>query len=61
MLDCLPEHDKRYYSEEENVVDWSGKPSHIYEELVERYVFVGGSEDEYVKYWHRKLLTNMWK
>ena len=45
MLPALSVEESAYYSEESHVVDWNGKSKHIFDELEDRYVFVGGTEE----------------
>ncbi len=55
MLRALPENDRLFHMDEENVVDKSGaKCSQIYDELQERYGFLGGSYEEYVRHFARE-------
>ena len=62
MLSALSVEESAYYSEESHVVDWNGKSKHIFDELEDRYVFVGGTEEEYIKYFERSdLPSGMWR
>ena len=42
MLSALPEDDAFFYSSEDNGIDSTGKSSVIFNEIQERYTFVGG-------------------
>ena len=62
MLQALPQDEREFYAHEENVVELLGKSSVIQQELEQQYAFVGGSLDEYLKYFHRQdIPTNMWE
>ncbi len=37
------------------------KSSHIFYELEEKFGFVGGSEYEYIQYFHRKDVKRLWE
>ena len=61
MLTALPQVEADFYAKEANCIDWTGKTRVIQSELEEQYGFVGGSYDEYVRYFHRQdLHQNMW-
>ena len=61
MLTALPQVEADFYAKEANCIDWTGKSRVIQSELEEQYGFVGGSYDEYVRYFHRQdLPQNMW-
>ena len=60
-LEALPADEAQFYSSEDNVVDFTFKSKVILAELEQQYGFVGGSQSEYVSYFHRdNLPTNMW-
>jgi hypothetical protein len=58
LLEALPPSESLFYSTEDNAIDWRGKSSVILEELTQQYGFVGGTLDEYVKYFHRADLPS---
>ena len=60
LLDVLSPEESRFYSCEDNVVDLEGKSLVIAQELEERYGFIGGSSEEYIRYFHRDLPPRMW-
>ena len=61
MLSALPPEEVDFYEAEQNVVDWCGKSQQIFDEVQERFSFVGGSYEQYVAYHHRTdLPDNMW-
>ena len=61
MLDCLPAEEAAYYSLEANVVDPAGKSQVVFNEVEDRYGFIGGAEAEYLAYFHRPdLPQNLW-
>ena len=61
MLECLPEHLRELYSKEENIVVAQQRSQVIFEELQVTYGFVGGSYQEYIKYFARQDYdTTMW-
>ena len=43
MLDALPEEESRFYSGEENVVEWGGKSYEMLTIINKRYGFLGGT------------------
>ena len=61
MLQALPDEDSMYYSRESHVVDWDGKSSTLFKEIEERYGFIGGTLDEYVRYLSRPDVTHLWE
>ncbi|CAK0846110.1 unnamed protein product [Prorocentrum cordatum] len=61
LLEALPDGERQYYSDELNVLDYSGKSGVLFEELEERFAFVGGSTSEYARYMMRAdLPKDMW-
>ena len=61
MLDCLPAEEAAYYSLEANVVEPAGKSQVVFNEVEDRYGYIGGSEAEYLAYFHRPDLPhNLW-
>ena len=60
MLECLPNEDAGYYAHEQFVVDPVGKSQIIFKELETQFAFVGGSESEYISYWHRDDIGYLW-
>lgn len=61
MLQALPDEDSRYYSREAHVVDWEGKSTTLFKEIEERYGFIGGTLDEYVRYLGRQDVAHLWE
>ena len=54
MLEALPERERNYYSHEENVLDCTGgKCMAVFNDIQEKYAFVGGTYNDYVKYYLR--------
>ena len=61
MLSALPEAEALFYAEESNVVDWGGKSEQLLRELEAHYGFLGGSQDEWVRYLRRPdLPPRLW-
>ena len=61
MLNALPPRESRFYEAESNCISWVGKSATIVEELEEQFAFVGGSLDEYIRYFGRPdLPADMW-
>ena len=60
MLDALPPDDAEYYSSEDNLLEKTGFSEIIFGELETQYGFVGGTYDEYCRYFDRELPANMW-
>ena len=61
MLQALPPEEREFYSAEMNVIDWTGKSQELFDEIQERFSFVGGTYDEYLSYYQRPdLPDNMW-
>jgi len=61
MLCALPPDESKFYQDESNVIDLEAKSSCIVAELEDRYGFVGGPREEYIKHFHRRdLPSNMW-
>ena len=61
MLNALPPRESRFYRAESNCISWVGKSATIVEELEGQFAFVGGSLDEYIRYFGRPdLPTDMW-
>ena len=50
MLEALPQDDALFYSCEQHVIDATGKSGALFKELEAHYGFVGGTEEEYLKY-----------
>ena len=61
MLHALPDEDSRYYSQEAHVVDWDGKSVVCFKEIEERYGFIGGTLEEYVRYLSREDVAHLWE
>ena len=53
LLAALPASEAAFYAREENVVQLEGKSPILFAELQEQFGFVGGSVEQYVKYFHR--------
>ena len=60
MLDALPAEEALFYSEERHVVDACGKSSSMFNEIEDRYGFVGGSYAEYAAYFSRQDIRHLW-
>ena len=60
LLDALSPEETDYYKLGNNVIELEAKSVVLAQELEAQYGFVGGTEDEYVKYFHRLLPSNMW-
>ena len=60
LLDALSPEEADYYQLESNVVEPEGKGVVLAEELADQYGFVGGTEAEYIRYFHRPVPSNMW-
>ena len=50
MLLALAQEDSHFYAQEENVVDRVGKCEIFFREAEQHYGFIGGTEEEYLKY-----------
>ena len=60
LLDALFPEEADYYQLESKVVELEGKSVVLAEGLADQYVFVGGTEAEYIRYFQRPLPSNMW-
>ena len=61
MLEALPSGESQFHMNAANVMSWQGKSETILAELTEQYDFVGGSFEEYFKYFRRAdLPKSMW-
>ena len=60
MLTALPEDDAIYYKDESNVVETNGKSDVLFKEIEERYGFIGGTKQEYLRYLHREDVQQLW-
>ena len=60
LLEVLSVEESEFYQYESNVVELEGKSVIIAKELEAQYGFIGGSMDEYVKYFLRPLPERMW-
>ena len=61
MLQALPPEDAELYAHEEHVVDLCGKSMAVFSEIEAHFGFVGGSQEEYLKYLLREdLPPQMW-
>ena len=61
MLEALPAEDAEYYSCEQHVVEKEGKCEQLFREIEERYSFIGGTKEEYLKYLHREDVQHLWQ
>ena len=60
MLDCLPQEEAEFYRYESNVVK-NDVSDILVKEVEQRYGFVGGSEQEYIRYFLREdLPEDLW-
>ena len=53
LLEALPHEEACFYSLEHNVLDLNGKNQFSFRTIEQHYGFVGGSEQQYVQYFHR--------
>jgi len=53
LLDALDPTEALFYSAEDHVVDPFGKSTVLFKEIENYYGFIGGSQDQYVRYFHR--------
>ena len=61
MLEALSAEEASYYAEESNVVKPEERSRQLFDELQQHYGFVGGSAEEYTRYFNRQdLPSNMW-
>ena len=60
MLAALPSDDAAYYAEERNVVEGNGKCEIFFKETEARFGFIGGTEEEYLKYLARPDVQHLW-
>ena len=60
MLEALGPEDSAYYSKREHVVRGGSRSEQLYNDLVDRFVFVAGAQVEYEKYFARPLPQGMW-
>ncbi|CAE7309115.1 unnamed protein product [Symbiodinium sp. CCMP2592] len=61
MLEALPRSESDFYSSESNCIDMAGKARQLQDDIEQQFAFVGGTFDEYCKYFHRSdLPSNMW-
>ncbi|CAK8994609.1 Uncharacterized protein SCF082_LOCUS4000 [Durusdinium trenchii] len=61
MLDALPHEDAIFYAQEAHVVDPIGKCEVFFREAEKHYGFIGGTEDEYLKYLGREDVQYLWE
>ncbi len=61
MLQALPGEDAAYYQFEDNVVETNGKCSAMFEETEQRYGFIGGELQEFLKYLKRPDVKSLWE
>jgi len=61
MLRALPEDEAAFYAAEANVLETAGISQSVKKELEQRFGFLGGEQDEYVKYLNRTdIPEDMW-
>ena len=60
LLDALPREGRALYENEDHIVDWTGKSHQIMLEIQEQYAFLGGPEEEWIRYLHRPLPAMTW-
>ena len=61
MLAALPEEDSLFYASEDAVVSWEGKCTQTFTEIEERFGFLGGAPEEWVRYLTRQdLPAGLW-
>ena len=60
MLEALPQEDAIFYADEENVVEREGKCEAFFREAESHFGFVGGTEEEYLKYLGRQDVRYLW-
>lgn len=61
MLEALPAEDRLFYEEESNVVESHGKSEAVFREIESHYGFIGGTEDQYLKYLARPDVIHLWE
>ena len=49
MLEALPEEDSLFYASEDAVVSWEGKCTQTFTEIEERFGFLGGAPEEWIR------------
>ena len=57
----MPPEDAIFYSEESNVIDTLGKSTIIASEIEHTHTFIGGTEQEYVKYLSSDKAQPLWE
>ena len=60
ILEALPEYESELFSKEENIVERAGECQVAYEQIVRRYSFVGGEEEEYLICYGRSDVQYQW-
>ena len=60
MLAALPPEEAAFYEAERQVVDPSGKSEILFNEIEDRYGFVGGTYTEYASYFARPDVKHLW-
>ena len=61
MLSALDDRESAFYRDEANVTDFVGKSEVIFRELELQYGFIGGSDEEYLKYHSRPDVRYLWE
>lgn len=61
MLEVLPKEDAIYYGAESHVVEKFGKSEAIFRQIEERYGFIGGTLEEYIRYLGRDDVRGLWQ
>ena len=60
MLDALPREESEFYAEEKNLFDVQNFNLSTFREIERHYGFVGGSQEEYVRYFCREEAGPIW-
>ena len=60
MLDALPADEAEFYASEENLLLRTGYSQVLFEDIERQYAFVGGSYEDYARYFNRELPAGMW-
>lgn len=58
LLEVLPPDLAARYRYENNIVSWAGKSEVVMREIEDNYGFVGGSQHEYIHYFHRGNMSD---
>ena len=60
MIDALPPEEVLFHSSEGNLLVATGYSQALFDEIENRYAFVGGTYDDYATYFNRELPLGMW-